>query len=140
QEAFLFEDTIEANLRYGSPGASASDVRAAARAAQCASFIERMPLGYATPIGRGGVQLSGGERQRLAIARTLLKDPAIVLLDEATSGVDVEGELMLQQALERLAEGRTTLMIAHRLSTTLRAHRVVVLERGRVIEQGPPTE
>lgn len=138
QEPFIFADTIEENLRYGSPRATAAMVRAAARAAQCDAFIEHLPLGYATPIGRGGIQLSGGERQRLAVARTILKDPAIVLLDEPTSALDVEGELAVQSAIERLTRGRTTLLVAHRLTTTLRAHRVVVLEAGRIVEEGAP--
>ncbi|AUX19768.1 ABC transporter [Sorangium cellulosum] len=138
QEAFLFEDTLEANIRYGSPGATPDEVRAAARAANAAPFIERLPLGYATRVGRGGVHLSGGERQRVAIARTLLKAPSIVILDEPTSSLDVEGEAAVQRAIERLVQGRTTLLIAHRLSTTTRADRVVVLDQGRVVEQGPP--
>ncbi|APR80477.1 ABC transporter, ATP-binding protein, MsbA family protein [Minicystis rosea] len=139
QEPFLFEDTIEENIRYGSPHATADDVRAAACAAQADAFIQRLPHGYATRVGRGGVQLSGGERQRLAIARTLLKDPAIVVLDEPTSALDVESELLVSEAIERLTRGRTTVLVAHRLGTTLRADRVVVLEGGRVAEQGPPS-
>jgi len=138
QEPFIFADTIEENLRYGSPHATAAEVHAAACAAQCAAFIERLPHGYATRIGRGGVQLSGGERQRLAIARTILKDPAVVLLDEPTSALDAEGELAVQSAIERLAKGRTTILVAHRLTTTLRAHRVVVLDAGRIVEDGSP--
>jgi len=140
QEAFLFEDTILATLRYGSPHASPAAVRAAAGAARCAELIERLPRGYDTRVGPGGVQLSGGERQRIAIARTLLKDPAIVLLDEPTGCLDVEGEIAVQQAIERLVAGRTTLLIAHRLPATARADRVVVMEEGRVVEEGPPRE
>jgi ATP-binding cassette subfamily B protein len=140
QEAFLFDDTIEANLRYGSPHATIDEVRAAARAAQCEAFIERLPHGYATLLGPGGVQLSGGERQRIAIARTLLKDPRVVILDEPTSCLDVEGEIAVQAAIERLAAGRTTIMIAHRLSTTARADRVLVLDDGRIVEDGSPAE
>jgi ATP-binding cassette subfamily B protein len=140
QEAFLFEDTIEANIRYGSPRATRDEVVRAARAAQCAELIERLPRGYETVIGPGGVQLSGGERQRIAIARTLLKDPAIVLLDEPTSALDVEGEIAVQEAIEQLAAGRTTLLIAHRLAATTRASRIVVLDEGRVVEQGAPAE
>ena len=140
QEAFLFEDTIEANIRYGSPRASREEVVAAARAAQCAQLIERLPRGYETRIGPDGVQLSGGERQRVAIARTLLRDPAIVLLDEPTSSLDVEGEIAVQDAIERLAAGRTTLLIAHRLAATTRASRIVVLEEGRIVEEGSPAE
>ncbi|MFT3770664.1 MAG: ABC transporter ATP-binding protein [Minicystis sp.] len=138
QEPFLFEDSIEENLRYGSPHATTEMVREAARAAQADGFIRRLPKGYETRVGRGGVQLSGGERQRLAIARTLLKDPAIVILDEPTSALDVEGELLVSRAIERLSRGRTTILVAHRLGTTLRADRVVVLDHGRVAEQGSP--
>jgi ATP-binding cassette subfamily B protein len=140
QEAFLFEDTIEANIRYGSPDATREAVVAAAEAAQCAHLIERLPRGYETRVGPGGVQLAIGERQRIAIARTLLKDPAVVLLDEPMSCLDVEGELAVQRAIERLAAGRTTIMIAHRLAVTTRADRVVVMEGGRVAEEGAPTE
>jgi ATP-binding cassette subfamily B protein len=138
QEPFLFEDTIEENIRYGTPHATAEEVRAAARAAHADAFIKRLPRGYDTRVGRGGVQLSGGERQRLAIARTLLKDPAIVILDEPTSALDVESEHLVTRAIERLSRGRTTLLVAHRLGTTMRADRVVVLEAGRVTEQGAP--
>jgi ATP-binding cassette subfamily B protein len=140
QEAFLFEDTIEANIRYGSPRATREEVMEAARAAQCAGFIAQLPDGYDTLLGPRGVQLSAGERQRLAIARTLLKNPRIVLLDEPANGLDVESEIAVQGAIERLAAGRTTLLIAHRLPSTLRADRVVVLDAGRVVEQGPPAE
>jgi ATP-binding cassette subfamily B protein len=140
QEAFLFEDTIEANIRYGSPHATFDQVVAAARAARCAGFVERLPQGYDTVLGPRGVQLSAGERQRLAIARTLLRDPAIVLLDEPTSGLDVEGEIAVQEAIERLAAGRTTILAGHRMPVTLRADRIVVLEGGRVVEQGAPSD
>jgi ATP-binding cassette, subfamily B, bacterial len=140
QEAFLFEDTIEANIRYGSPHATREQVIAAAEAAQCRRLIEKLPRGYETPIGPGGIQLSGGERQRIAIARTLLKDPAIVLLDEPTSCLDVEGEIAVQAAIRKLAEGRTTLLIAHRMAATTRADRVVVMDEGRVVEEGAPEE
>jgi ATP-binding cassette subfamily B protein len=138
QEPFLFEDSIEANIRYGSPAASADDVRAAARAARVDAFIRRLPDGYRTLVGRGGIHLSGGERQRIAIARTLLRDPRVVVLDEPTSALDVEGEVDIQQAIERLAGGRTTIMIAHRLASTAHADRVLVIEKGRLVEQGSP--
>lgn len=140
QEAFHFEDTILANIRYGSPHASHEEVIRAAEAAQCADFIARLPRGYDTVLGPRGVQLSAGERQRLAIARTLLRDPSIVLLDEPTSAIDVEGEVAVQAAIARLAKGRTTLLIAHRLPATLRADRIVVLEGGRIVEEGRPAE
>jgi ATP-binding cassette subfamily B protein len=140
QEPFLFDDTVEANIRYGMPTASDEQVRVAARRAQAHDFIERLPSGYATPIGRGGVQLSGGERQRIAIARTLLIDPAVVILDEPTSSLDVYAEAAVETALEGLAVGRTTILIAHRLAATARADRVIVLDRGRIVEDGPPAE
>jgi ATP-binding cassette subfamily B protein len=140
QEAFHFEDTVAENIRYGSPRASREEVARAAAAAECAGFIARLPHGYDTILGPRGVQLSVGERQRLAIARTLLRDPAIVLLDEPAAGLDLEGELAVQRAIESLAGGRTTLLIAHRLPATLRADRIVVMEEGRVVEQGPPAE
>jgi ATP-binding cassette, subfamily B, bacterial len=140
QEAFHFEDTIEANIRYGSPHASAAEVVDAARAAQCEDFIERLPRGYETILGPRGVQLSAGERQRLAIARTLLKNPSIVLLDEPTSALDVDGEIAVQAAIARLAAGRTTLLIAHRIPATLHADRVVMLEDGQIVEEGSPAE
>jgi ABC-type multidrug transport system fused ATPase/permease subunit len=138
QEAFLFDDTIAANIRYGSPDASDAAIETAARAAFAHEFVSRLPLGYATQIGRGGAQLSGGERQRVAIARTFLKNPAIVLLDEPTSSLDVESEFAVHKALERLAAGRTTIVVAHRLSLTARADRVIVLSGGKIIEDGPP--
>ncbi len=140
QEAFHFEDTILANLRYGSPHASRAAVEEAAEAAQCADFIARLPRGYDTMLGPRGVLLSAGERQRLAIARTLLKNPSIVLHDEPVSALDVEGDTVVQAAIARLAAGRTTLLIAHRLPATLRADRIVVLEEGRIVEQGAPGE
>jgi ATP-binding cassette, subfamily B, bacterial len=138
QEAFLFEDTIEANIRYGSPDADPEAVHAAARAAHADGIIARLPKGYETVVGRGGVHLSTGERQRVAIARALLKNPPIVILDEPTSSLDVEAEAAVQQAIEQLAGDRTTLVIAHRLDATTRADRVVVIDGGRIVEEGAP--
>lgn len=140
QEPFLFDDTVAANIGYGKPGARAEEIERAARAARAHEFIERLPRGYDTLIGRGGVALSGGERQRLAIARTILKSPSIVILDEPTSALDIEAELAVQSAIESLSAGRTTILVAHRLNTTLRADRVLVFEGGHLVEEGPPAE
>lgn len=140
QEPFLFDDTVMANLRYGRPHATMNEIERAVSAANAKSFIEGLPRGYETKIGRGGVALSGGERQRLAIARTILKDPSIVILDEPTSALDVEAETAVQSAIEELAFGRTTIFIAHRLNTTLRADRVLLLEGGRLVQNGSPAE
>jgi len=139
QEPFLFDDTVEANLKYGHPNATQDQIEWAARAANAHAFIEALPQGYATRIGRGGVALSGGERQRLAIARMILKDPRIVILDEPTSALDVEAEAAVHEAILRLAKGRTTILIAHRLNTTLQADRVLLFEKGRLVQEGRPT-
>jgi ATP-binding cassette, subfamily B, bacterial MsbA len=136
QEPALFSGTIRENIAYARPDASESDVLAAARAAHAIEFIERLPLGLETRVGERGVKLSGGQRQRLAIARVFLKDPAVVVLDEATSSLDNESERLVEEAMEDLLRGRTTLIIAHRLSTVRRADRVVVLEGGRIVEEG----
>jgi subfamily B ATP-binding cassette protein MsbA len=139
QQTFLFNDTVGGNIAYGARAPLAPDdarVVAAAKAANAHDFIMRLPQGYATPIGEGGVKLSGGERQRIAIARALLKDAPILVLDEATSALDSESEAEVRAALERLMVGRTTLVIAHRLSTVRRADRIVVLVGGRVAEVG----
>jgi subfamily B ATP-binding cassette protein MsbA len=127
---------VAENIAYARPAATAAEVEAAARAAHAHEFIERLPQGYATVVGERGVKLSGGQRQRVAIARALLKDPAVLILDEATSSLDTESERLIEDAMERLLEGRTTLIIAHRLSTVRRADRLVVLDRGRVVEEG----
>ncbi|MGE7197262.1 ABC transporter ATP-binding protein [Brevundimonas naejangsanensis] len=136
QEPFLFDDTIAANIAYGRPGASAEDIVAAARSAAAHDFIAALPDGYATRVGEAGARLSGGQRQRIAIARAFLKDAPILLLDEATSALDTESEALVQAALERLMNGRATLMIAHRLSTVKNADRIYVIDGGRVVEEG----
>ena len=136
QEPVLFSASIEENVRYGRPGASQAQVVDACRAAHADAFVRAFPDGYATKVGERGQQLSGGQRQRIAIARAVLKDPRILLLDEATSALDAESEALVQDALERLMQGRTAIVIAHRLSTVARADRVVVLEAGRVVETG----
>lgn len=136
QQTFLFDDTVRANIAYGRPDTRDSEVEAAARAANAHDFIARLPRGYETEVGEMGVQLSGGQRQRVAIARALLKDAPILILDEATSALDSESERLVQLAVERLMAGRTTLVVAHRLSTVRRADRIVVIDEGRVVEQG----
>ena len=140
QEPFLFDDTVAANIAYGRPGATAGDIVEAARAAAAHDFITALPEGYATRAGEAGLRLSGGQRQRIAIARACLKDAPILLLDEATSALDTESEAMVQAALERLMQGRATLMIAHRLSTVRNADRIYVVEAGRVVETGSHAE
>ena len=136
QEPFLFDDTVAANIAYGRPGASRAEIEAAAGAAAAHDFITALPEGYATRAGEAGLRLSGGQRQRIAIARAFLKDAPILLLDEATSALDTESEALVQAALERLMQGRATLMIAHRLSTVRNADRIHVIEAGRVVETG----
>ena len=136
QEPALFSGTVRENIAYARPSASEADVQAAARAAHAHEFIERLPQGYATLVGERGVKLSGGQRQRVAIARAILKDPAILILDEATSSLDNESERLIEDAMEKLLVGRTTLIIAHRLSTVQRADRLVVLDHGRIVEEG----
>ncbi|MDX1376207.1 MAG: ABC transporter ATP-binding protein/permease, partial [Burkholderiales bacterium] len=136
QDTVLFNDTIRYNIRYGRPDASDAEVEAAARAAHIHAFIESLPAKYESTVGERGLKLSGGEKQRVAIARALLKNPRILIFDEATSALDSKSEKAIQAELERAAEGRTTLVIAHRLSTVERADHIVVLERGRVVAQG----
>ncbi|RPI26039.1 MAG: ABC transporter ATP-binding protein [Actinobacteria bacterium] len=136
QESYLFHDTIEANLRYARPDAGHAEIAAAAEAANIAKFIENLPDGYETMVGERGYRLSGGEKQRVAIARVLLKDPAILILDEATSHLDAESEALIQEALDRVMLGRTSLVIAHRLSTILTADRIFVVDGGTLLEEG----
>jgi subfamily B ATP-binding cassette protein MsbA len=136
QETILFNDTIQANIAYGKPGASRFEIEAAAAMAYADDFIKRLPTGYDTLIGDRGTKLSGGERQRIAIARALLKNPPILILDEATSQLDTESERIVQEALNKLIEGRTVLAVAHRLSTIKNAHKIIVLEGGTIVEQG----
>ena len=140
QDVVLFDDTVMENIRLGKRGATDQEVRAAAEAANCGEFIRRLPQGYDTPIGENGAKLSGGERQRISIARALLKNAPIVLLDEATASLDVENETKVQGALSRLLAGKTVLVIAHRMRTVAGADHIVVLENGHVAEQGTPAE
>jgi len=136
QDTILFSGTIADNISYGRPGAKMSEIVEAARAANADEFIRQFADGYNTVLGEGGVGLSGGQKQRIAIARALLKNPRILILDEATSSLDTTSERLVQEALERLMKGRSTLIIAHRLSTVTGADRILVLDRGRIIESG----
>ncbi|MDN0055906.1 ABC transporter ATP-binding protein [Collinsella ihumii] len=140
QDVLLFDDTVMGNIRLGRRDATDEEVLAAARAANCDDFVSRMPQGYDTMIGENGSKLSGGERQRISIARALLKDAPVVLLDEATASLDVENETAVQTALSRLLADRTVIVIAHRMRTVLSANKIVVLDEGRVVEQGSPDE
>ncbi|HEY8906130.1 MAG TPA: ATP-binding cassette domain-containing protein, partial [Rhodoferax sp.] len=136
QDTVLFNDTVEYNIAYGRPGASREEVEAAARAAHIHSFITATPLGYHTMVGERGLKLSGGEKQRVAIARTLLKNPPILIFDEATSALDSANERAIQAELQSVARNKTTLVIAHRLSTVVDAHEILVMEAGRIMERG----
>ena len=140
QDTFLFHDSVEYNIAYGKPGATRAEIERAARQAQAHDFIAALPEGYATSVGERGVKLSGGQAQRLAIARAFLKDPPILILDEATSDLDAESEFLVQQALSELMRGRTVLVIAHRLATVKYADRVVVVHAGRIAEMGTHDE
>ena len=140
QDVVLFDDTVMGNIRLGRVGATDEEVLAAARAAMCDEFVSRMPQGYDMMIGENGGRLSGGERQRISIARAIVKDAPVVLLDEATASLDVENETQVQQALSRLLAGKTVLVIAHRMRTVANADKIVVLKEGRVAEQGAPAE
>ncbi len=140
QEPLLFHRSLGDNIAYGKPEATAEEVRAAAAKAQALDFIEALPEGFATLVGERGVKLSGGQRQRIAIARAILKDASILILDEATSALDSQSEAEIQAALDEAMTGRTTLVIAHRLSTVASMDRIVVMAAGRIVEQGPPAE
>jgi ATP-binding cassette subfamily B protein len=136
QDVVLFDDTVMNNIRVGRQGATDEEVHAAARMARCDGFVREMPQGYETLIGENGSTLSGGERQRISIARALLKDAPIVLLDEATASLDPENETQIQEALSELVKGRTVIVIAHRLRTVIGADKIVVLDEGRLVEEG----
>jgi ATP-binding cassette, subfamily B, bacterial MsbA len=140
QEPALFSGTIRENIAYARPGATEAEILEAAKAAHAHEFVERLPQGYDTLVGERGIKLSGGQRQRVAIARAILKDPAVLILDEATSNLDTESERLIEDALARLLVGRTTLIIAHRLSTVQRADRLVVVDRGHIVEEGTHEE
>jgi ATP-binding cassette subfamily B protein len=136
QETFLFHASIRENLLYARPDASEQELAAACEAAHIHEFVSGLPEGYDTVVGERGFRLSGGEKQRVSIARALLKDPAILILDEATSSLDATSEYLIQSALEELLRGRTSLIIAHRLSTILSSDRIIVIDSGRVVESG----
>lgn len=136
QDVYLFDDTVLANIHMARPDASDAEVEAAARAAHCLDFIERLPLGWHTPLGDIGGRLSGGERQRISIARALLKDAPVVILDEPTAALDTESEVAVQRAIDALVRDKTVIVIAHRLSTIVGADRILVIEDGRLVEQG----
>jgi ATP-binding cassette subfamily B protein len=140
QDTVLFNDSIEYNIAYGNPDASKAEIVAAAKAAYVHDFIESLPEGYATMVGERGLKLSGGEKQRVAIARTLLKNPAILIFDEATSALDSRAEQAIQNQLKEIARDRTTLVIAHRLSTIADAAQILVLDHGRITERGTHAE
>jgi ATP-binding cassette subfamily B protein len=140
QEVLLFGGSIRDNIAYGRPGATDEEILEASRRANCHEFIERFPEKYATVVGERGVQVSGGQRQRIAIARALLRDPAILILDEATSSLDSASEQLIQQALNTLLEGRTAFIIAHRLSTVRQVDRIYVIEHGKIAESGTHAE
>ena len=136
QDVTLFNDTVFNNIRVGNMNATEEQVMAAAKAAYCNEFIQRLPDGYQTILGENGSTLSGGERQRISIARALLKDAPIILLDEATASLDPENEVLIQQAIAKLVEGKTVIMIAHRLRTVVDADQILVLDNGRLVEHG----
>jgi ATP-binding cassette subfamily B protein len=136
QEPLLFHRSLRENIAYGKPNATDEEIHRAARDARAAEFIETLPKGYETTVGERGVKLSGGQRQRIAIARAVLKDAPILILDEATAALDSESELLIQEALWKLMKGRTAIVIAHRLSTIQKMDRIIVMEEGRIVEEG----
>jgi ATP-binding cassette subfamily B protein len=140
QESYLFHDSIEHNLRFARPEATTDEMIEACRAANIHDFIAGLPEGYATVVGERGYRLSGGEKQRLALARVILKNPSVIVLDEATSHLDSQSEFLVQEALGRVMAGRTSVVIAHRLSTILAADQILVLDRGRIVERGTHPE
>ena len=140
QDIFLFKQSILDNIRMGNPSASEEQVIAAAKAAQCHEFISKLPGGYHTVVGSKGIHLSGGERQRIAIARAIIKDSPIIVLDEATAFSDPENEYLIQKAFEKLMQGKTVIIIAHRLSTIRNADKIIVMEKGHLIEEGKHDE
>lgn len=140
QEPALFSTTVLENIKYGNENASEAEIIEAAKAANAHEFISRMEEGYKTHVGEKGVQLSGGQKQRVAIARAVLKDPSVLLLDEATSALDTTSEKLVQEALDKLMKGRTTVLVAHRLSTIRKADTIAVLHKGRVVEKGSHRE
>ena len=140
QEVILFNDTVKQNIAYGQEGIKDSNIISAAKAANAMGFIEELPNGLDTIIGERGVKISGGQKQRLSIARAIIKNPPLLILDEATSSLDTESEKLVQEALKELMIGRTVLVIAHRLSTVQSADKIIVLERGRIVEEGSHKE
>ena len=140
QDVYLFNDTVENNIRFGKPGATHDEVVEAARRARCHEFIEQLPQGYDTVLGEGGATVSGGEKQRISIARALLKDASVVLLDEATASVDPENEQELQAAIEELTSEKTVVMIAHRLKTVRNADQIIVMNEGEIVQRGTHDE
>ena len=140
QEVILFNDSVKNNIQYGLNNVNKDQIASAANMANAIDFIEDMPLGFETVIGEKGVKLSGGQKQRIAIARAILKNPPILILDEATSSLDTESEQLVQQAIEQLMKDRTVLVIAHRLSTVRNADKIIVMEKGRIIEKGKHSE
>lgn len=140
QNVYLFHDTIANNIRFGQPGAPMEQVAAAAKKARCYDFIMRLPQGYDTVIGEAGGTLSGGERQRLSIARAMMKDAPIIILDEATANIDPENEKELMEAIAELTQAKTVIMIAHRLKTVRRADQILVVDKGRIVQRGTHEE